>query len=189
MKIPITLISTKGKTKKELVKELWKNTKKFFRKKKEITNAYEFGKALEKQLEEMGIFEKIEIRKADPEDEYQVEFKPFQEGRSYQIMGQSKPKEKLSQSEKKRREKMTPERLEQRKRFVAMTEELNRNENPQYLIDWLRDSEQIPEEGESVEEFLERTDWTLEEENKWRKIDGLPPLKSKEEYKKLFKEE
>jgi len=59
-------------------------------------------------------------------------------------------------------------------------------EKPDPLVDWLRDSEQIPEEGESVDEFIKRTGWTLEEENKWRKIDGLKPLTNKEEYRDLF---
>jgi hypothetical protein len=54
------------------------------------------------------------------------------------------------------------------------------------LVGWLRDAEQIPEEGESVDEFVKRTGWTLEKENYWRKIDGLPLLKNEEEYRKLF---
>jgi len=82
----------------------------------------------------------------------------FGEGKSYQIMGQSMPKKKKSE------------------------------EKQDSLIDWLRDSEQIPEEGESIDEFIERTSWTLEEENKWREIDGLPLLKSEEEYRKLLEE-
>jgi len=56
------------------------------------------------------------------------------------------------------------------------------------LVQWLRDAEQIPEEGESVDEFIERTGWTLEKENESRKSSGQPALNSVEEYRKLFEE-
>lgn len=60
--------------------------------------------------------------------------------------------------------------------------------HPEVLIKWLRDSEQIPEEGESVDEFIKRTGWTLEEENRQRKTSGSSPLKSVDEYKRRFVE-
>lgn len=109
MKIPIILISTKGKTKEGLLKEFKTAWKKFF--------------AVKKRIEE---------------------------------------KEKRS--------------------FNTKIEKLNElsHKNPEPLIKWLRDSEQIPGEGESIDEFIKRTNWTLGEENEWRKIDGLPPLKSEE---------
>jgi len=61
--------------------------------------------------------------------------------------------------------------------------------NEELLIQWLRNAEQIPEKRESVNEFIERTGWTLKNENEWRKISGLRPLKSKREYHKLFEEQ
>jgi len=77
---------------------------------------------------------------------------------------------------------------EEKERFQEEVKKLNElsRKNPQPLIDWLEEAEQIPEEGESVDEFIKRTDWTLEKENEWRKVDGLPLLKSEEEYRKLF---
>lgn len=74
--------------------------------------------------------------------------------------------------------------------FEKETKKLNElsRKNPEPLIRWLEDAEQIPEEGESIDEFIKRTNWTLKGENEWRRIDGLPSLKSKEEYQKLFEE-
>lgn len=92
-----------------------------------------------------------------------------------------KDKEKPSLKEQKLQEREKEHQL-----FVQKLNELSRK-NPQPLIDWLEAAEQIPEEGESIDEFIKRTSWTLEEENYWRKIGGLPLLKSEEEYRKLFK--
>jgi len=61
------------------------------------------------------------------------------QGKSFQILGQSKPREKLSQNEKELREKKTRE-----------LNELSRK-NPERIEKWLEDSEQIREEGESVD--------------------------------------
>jgi len=60
------------------------------------------------------------------------------------------------------------------------------NETDQDLVNWLQDAEQIPEEGETTDEFIKRTNWTLEEENYWRKIDGMPALKDEQEYRNLL---
>ena len=61
-------------------------------------------------------------------------------------------------------------------------------EDVENLIEWLRDAEQIPKEGESIDDFIKRTGWTLEEENKIRKWDGLPLLKNEEEYRRLLED-
>jgi len=104
-------------------------------------------------------YKKLDSLKKDKEEVKSEFINQMLKGKSYQIMGQSRPEEKGEDEDE-----------------------------DDSLYDYLVDCEQIPEEGESVDEFLERTNWTLEEENKWRKIDGLPPLKSKEEYKELFEE-
>jgi len=86
--------------------------------------------------------------------------------------------------------KKKDEESESAKEFHKRVERLNElsRKNPEPLMRWLRDTEQIPEEGESIDDFIERTNWTLEEDNKWRKINGSPLLKSEEEYRKLFVE-
>jgi hypothetical protein len=77
------------------------------------------------------------------------------------------------------------EKEQRHQEFVKKLNELS-YKNPRPLTDWLEDAKQIPEKGESIDDFIERTGWTLEKENEFREIDGLSPLKSKEEYRRLF---
>ncbi|MDD5489241.1 MAG: hypothetical protein PHP25_00980 [Candidatus Moranbacteria bacterium] len=60
--------------------------------------------------------------------------------------------------------------------------------NTQDLTGYLVEAEQIPEEGESADDFMKRTKWTLEKENYWRKVNGMPLLKSEQEYRNLLED-
>jgi hypothetical protein len=192
-------------------KEVEKKEKRDFNLKTKKPTTREFVNSINRALKRRGVSESVRIRHSQSIDEYKLEFRPFQKkesllaekqdqrekksseklsgptesnfvnemlkGKSFQIMGQKQPEEKPLQKERQSKEEKT-----------RVLNRLSR-ENPRALEDWLEDSEQIPENGESVDEFIKRTNWTLKEENYWREANGLSLLKNEAEYRKLLEEE
>jgi len=99
-------------------------------------------------------------------------------------------KEKNKQENKKQEEKLLQPVKWSEEEWQEEVKKLNRysKEDEENLIQWLEDAEQIPEEGESIDDFIKRTGWTLKRENNLRKMNGLPPLKDEGEYRRLLKE-
>ncbi len=86
----------------------------------------------------------------------------------------------------------SPEQIEKaRKESLEQCRRINEAQmkDPSALIKWLKDSEQIADDDEEPEDFIERTGNTFEKENEYRKENGLPLFKNKEEYLKRLRDE